>query len=228
MKAVNLIPAREPGTPAGGQHAYVLLGVLGLLVALLTLWTLTTKSVDDKRAELAAVTAEVKVAESKAGALKRFTEFSSLRKARVETVKSLVDSRVDWSYALREVARTLPSGSWATSLRATTSPTTAVEGSTDAMRAAVAAPAIEMAGCAADQEGVAETIASLRRISGVQRVSLSSATRADGSGTGDATAAQQSTGCGSHAQFSLTVFFEATQSPTAQPTPAATAGGSTP
>jgi Tfp pilus assembly protein PilN len=142
----------------------------------------------------------------------------------VATVRDLAKSRFDWAHALDEVARTIPPRTWLTGLRATVTPTVGVPGTSDPLRASLAVPALEIAGCTTSQSNVATTMSSLRRITGVQRVSLSSSAKAPkGSTTADTTGA----GCGARAQFAMTVFFEA---PSAVPTqtqsqtPAATGG----
>ena len=231
MKAVNLIPAEEVRGGSGGRSgvaAYGLIAALAVLVAMSALYTLAGRSVHAKQRELAAVTAQADAADEKAGSFKSYVEFSNMRKARVETVKNLVDSRFDWAHALREVARTVPSGAWITSLQATVSPSVSVGGGAGtSLRGALGLPAIELTGCAPGQDGVARTIASLRGIAGVARVTLSASQKAsDASGATNTAAAGQ--GCGSRSQFGLTIFFEATQSPNPAATPAATQGGSTP
>lgn len=234
MKAVNLIPA-ESASAGGGRSpvpVYALLGVLGLLVAMSAAYTLAGRSVDSKRAELASVSTQAESTEAKAAGLKKYSEFSKLRQSRVETVKKLVDSRFDWAEAFHEVARTMPPGSWVTSLRATVDPSAGVDGTADQLRGAIPAPAIEMAGCADGQDGVARTVASLRGISGVQRVTLSGSQK-----TADADAARSSSdsaggsaGCGSEPQFSLTIFFTASAAASASTSASTTAasGDTTP
>jgi Tfp pilus assembly protein PilN len=235
MKAVNLIPA-ESATGSGRSPVgvYALLGVLALLVAMSATYTLVARSVDTKRGELAGVTARAQSTESKATQYKRFTEFSQLRQSRVETVKKLAGSRFDWAEAMHEVARTMPTGSWVTSIRATVDPSAQVAGSADPLRAAIPAPAIELAGCAKTQQGVAGVVAALRGITGVQRVTLSSSVKqqaTDDSGSASDSSGPQLT-CGSTAQFSLTVFFTAPAGSTATSATTATtataSGASTP
>jgi Tfp pilus assembly protein PilN len=230
MKAVNLIPAESAAasgrSPVG---VYTLLGVLALLVAMSAAYTLVGRSVDTKRSELADVTARAESTEAKAASYKQYQELSQLRQSRVETVKKLADSRFDWANAIREVARTMPAGSWVTSLRATVDPSAQVDGTPDQLRSAIPAPAIELAGCAKSQQGVAGVVAALRGITGVQRVTLSNAQKQDGAEEGAAASdsAGPSTGCGARPQFSLTVFFTTPASSTATTATTATASGAT-
>jgi Tfp pilus assembly protein PilN len=213
MKAVNLIPA--DGASASGSKSgiasYAMLAGLAVLVALSAMYTLASRSVDHERADLAAVTEQAQAAEKAAASYKQYTATADTRKSRVETVKNIADTRFDWSDSLHEVARTLPSGVWVTSMRATVSPAVNVGGATDPLRAALAAPAIELTACAKSQDRVAIALAALRQISGVQRVSLSKSAREKQSsgGSGQSDSASASSGCGSGPMFSAAVFYEA-------------------
>lgn len=227
MKAVNLIPAeaaRGRGSSAS-VGTYALLAVLALLVVMASAYTLSNRAVGAKETELAQVTAQAADAEARAGDLKSYTEFANMRKARIETIEGLIASRFGWADAMHEVARTLPAGTWVTSLRASASPDASVEGASDSLRGALAVPAIELAGCAKTQQSVARTITSLRRMSGVQRVSLSASEKEDGAGSGDSASSE---GCRGQAKFSLTVFFEALAASKTTSTTAAASGGTTP
>jgi Tfp pilus assembly protein PilN len=223
MKAVNLIPAEEAAS--GGRKpvfaTYAVLAALALLVAMSAVYTLAGRAVQQKRSDVAAVTAQADAAEARAKSLQIYADFATLRSARVDTVRALAKSRFDWSGALHEVARTLPSGTWVTSLRATTNPSVAVDGSADPLRGSMAVPAIEAAGCAPTQDRVARTIVALRGIAGVQRVSLSTSTKQGAATGGDSSSA--SAGCGTGLKFSLTVFYKAPEASTT-----AVSGGTTP
>jgi Tfp pilus assembly protein PilN len=223
MKAVNLIPAEERrSTGAGaGLTSYILLAVLALVVAVGAAFTLVNRNLSDRRKELADVQARVQTANNEAQALKAYTAFTTVREQRSETVRSLATSRFDWAHALHEVARTIPSDAWLTAMRASVTPSTAVEGGVaDPLRSAVQAPAIEIVGCTTSQDKVASVISSLRRADGVQRISLSSSERLDAGGAG----ASGSGGGGDcrngnsrFPKFSMTLFFTA-------PTPTASQG----
>ena len=226
MNAVNLLPR---DLSAGGRKAatgvapYALLGALTLIVAMSALYTLTTRSVATKRADVAAVTAQATAAEANAAKLKRYIDFSTLRKTRVENVKNLADSRFDWATSLHEVARTLPKGTWITSLRASVSPSASVDGTTDPLRGALAVPALELIGCAPTQADVADVVASLRRTSGAERVTLSSSKTPDHTSGENASSTD---GCAKVPQFTVTVFYEA-QATTSATTTAAAGAAST-
>jgi Tfp pilus assembly protein PilN len=230
MKAVNLIPAESAaGSGRSPIGAYTLLAVLALLVAMSATYTIVGRSVDSKRTELADVTARANSTEAKAAGYKQYQELSQLRESRVETVKKLADSRFDWSNAIHEVARTMPTGSWVTSLRATVDPSAQVDGTPDQLRSAIPSPAIELAGCAKSQQGVAGVVSALRAMSGVQRVTLSNSQKQDTGAEGSASSdsAAPSSGCGATPQFSLTVFFTAPAASTATTATTATASGAT-
>jgi Tfp pilus assembly protein PilN len=223
MKAVNLIPAERRSQ--SGVGSYVVLGVLALVVAMGAAYTLVGKSVSDRRRDLSEIQARAQASHEQAESLKAYTSFTAVRQKRTETVRSLAASRFDWSHALHEVSRTIPSDAWLTGLRATVSPSATVDGGvTDPLRSASSAPAVEIVGCTTSQDKVAAVISSLRRIDGVQRVSLSSSERleatAEGNGTGDSATASSSdcrNGNTRYPQFSMTLFFDA---PPAAPTAA--------
>jgi Tfp pilus assembly protein PilN len=226
MKAVNLIPVdeRRSSGAGGGIASYILLAVLALVVVAGAAFTLVNRDIKDKRKELAGVQQRIQAAQNEAEALKAYTTFTAVRQQRSETVRSLATSRFDWAHALHEVARTMPKDTWLTSMRATVTPTTTVEGGVaDPLRASVQSPAIEITGCTTSQDKVAGVISSLRRADGVQRISLSSSERLDatagaapGSGSGDCR-----NGNARFPKFSMTLFFNA-------PTPTASQGKTTP
>jgi Tfp pilus assembly protein PilN len=227
MKAVNLIPAEERrgrggGAAGSGLGSYIVLGVLALVVAASAAYTLANRSVSEHRAELTSVQAQVHAAESRADELAGYTTFSTLRQKRADTVRTLAASRFDWSQALHEVARTIPSNAWLTSLRGTIAPGTPVEGgSADPLRGSIASPALELIGCTVNQANVSAVMSSLRRIDGVERVSLSSAEKLGASGGGGSSEGGTDGDCrhgnDHYPQFSMTLFFEAPSAAGTQP-----------
>jgi Tfp pilus assembly protein PilN len=224
MRAVNLLPegARRAAKAGSGTASYIVLGVLGVVLLLVAAITLTGKQVADKEAELERTRTEATVAEARAGKLTQYTAFADLREKRVQTVTSLARSRFDWSQTLHEVSRTIPAGTSLLSLKGTVQPGVTVEGDSDPLRSALPVPAIELRGCTRTQSAVATMMASMRRIEGVQRVSLSSSEKSDSSSSDGACAADLPA-------FSMTVFFNAVTAPAAFGTAAtgAAAAGTT-
>ena len=213
MKAVNLIPADERrglGGGGSGIGSYLLLGILLAVVVGGAAWALANRTITDRRHELTDVQAQVQSATAEADALKDYTAFTDLRTKRSETVRSLASSRFDWSHALHEVARTMPSTTWLTALRATVTPGTTVDGGvTDPLRSSIQAPAIEIVGCTTSQDKVAGLISSFRRIDDIQRVSLSSSAKLGGSGgSSGSTSGDCRNGNSHYPQFSMTLFFD--------------------
>ncbi|MDX6702489.1 MAG: hypothetical protein QOF26_2715 [Baekduia sp.] len=232
MRAVNLIPTdqqRGAGGAAGrsGGGAYILLGALALIVAMAGAYVLAGKKVDDKRAEVARVTQQAAAAEAKAQSLTSFTKFSALRVKRVDTVTQLAASRFDWSQALREVARVLPTNAWLTTMNGTTSPSVAGGGS--GLRGALQVPAIEITGCTTSQASVAKMMARMRLIDGVQQVSLSSSDKgadtsaSSGGGSAGGSAGDCRNGHSHFPMFSIVVFYNATSGVPASTTQTAAA-----
>jgi Tfp pilus assembly protein PilN len=217
MRPVNLIPAesRRNTTVAGrsGGGAYVLLATLGLMVVLLTSYTLAGRSVNDKRSELASVRAEADQIQAEADRLKAYQDFAAMRQQRTDTVASLATSRFDWARALRELARTLPTDVSLTGLSGTVTPGVTVENAvSDTLRAALPVPAVSLTGCTRSQSDVARLMSSLRRIDGVERVSVSDSEKADTGGLAASAAAGPNTGdctggSDKRPKFTMTVFF---------------------
>jgi Tfp pilus assembly protein PilN len=228
MRAVNLIPVDERSRVGGsgsGLASYIVLGVLALAVTMTAAYSLANRTLSDRRQELTGVQAQAKTSADEAETFQAYTSFTALREKRTETVRSLAFSRFKWSEALHEVARTIPSNAWLTGLRATVTPTAAVEGGvSDPLRGSVQSPAIEIVGCTTSQSNVAGVISSLRRVDGVQRISLSSSERleasTDGGGGGGGGADDCRNGNKRYPKFSMTLFFTApTQTATQGTTP---------
>ena len=240
MRAVNLIPAEDRrglrgGGSGSGIASYIVLGVLAAVVAMSAAYTLANRSVSDHRAELDSVQSQLETAQAQVQRYASYTGFTALRQKRTETVRSLAASRFDWSHALHELARTMPSNAWLTSLKGTVTPGVTIDGgSGDPLRATLQKPALEILGCTTSQADVAKVISSLRRVDGVERVSLSSSQKLDqgsASGGGSSTATTGDSGSGDcrngnahYPQFSMTLFFA---NPTTTPSGAQTASATT-
>lgn len=219
MRAINLIPADERRGAGGangrsGGAAYMLLGLLAVLVVVVSFYTLEKRSVGEKRSDLAKVETRAVGAEAQAAELAAFVQFAGLRAKRTQTVTSLAASRFDWSHAMREVARVIPPNVWLTGLQGTITPgvtlkTTAVS-QTSSLRSALAVPAVEIAGCTTDQPSVARMLTRMRLLDGVTRVALQSSVKGDaaaaGGGGGGGGDCRQ--GDARFPQFALVVYFD--------------------
>lgn len=221
MRAVNLIPAEErkgAGGVAGrsGGAAYVLLGLLGVLVLLIGARTLAAGSVADKREEVAALEQQAVAAEARAASLAQFSQFATLSEQRVSTVTQIASSRFDFAHAMRELARAVPSDVSLTALQATVSPDVQLKNSagapTSSLRAALPVPAVELVGCTSDQRNVARMVTRMRTLDGVSRVALQSSSKLETAGGGGGGGATGGTDCRNGdtklPQFALVVFFD--------------------
>ena len=227
MHAVNLIPADLrrssgflPGRASGG--VYVLLVGLALVVALVGFRTHLSWQADDLRARTAVAEQRAAASERTAAPVDQDTSWTALKDKRIATVRTLAASRMDWAHALRELARVLPRDVTIDSLTASASPSA---GSGDAggagtgLRGALALPALELVGCAADQDHVMSAMATLRQMDGVARVTLASSERATATDASQQSAAPAASGAAGSAgcqsadpsrpKFSAVVFLDA-------------------
>jgi Tfp pilus assembly protein PilN len=221
MNAVNLIPAdqRRGNSAAGrsGGAVYVLLGTLAVLVLLAGVYGVTSRQISSRTAEIADVSAQADAAEATANSLAGYTDFATTRKQRALAVKTVADSRVDWGHTLSEVARTMPSNSWLTSLHGTTNSTAAAAaaGATASTGAPVAAtPTVELVGCTTTQQAVSSLMAELRRIDGVTGVRLTTSAKSGANGapaSAPAAAAGATSPCSgsNRTNFTMTLTFQA-------------------
>lgn len=227
MRAINLIPPdqqRGAGGVAGrsGGAAYVLVGLLALLVVLFAMTKLQQRGLADKREQLAQTQVDAARSEAESTELAPFTQFAALRSQRSETIRGLASARFDWAHTLKEVARVTPDDAWLTSLQATTVPGVALKngaaGPTSSLRSAIPTPAIEMVGCTTRQESVARLVTRLRLVDGVTRVALQSSVKGVEADTGASqgaaavdgasTAADCRRGQAKYPQFAIVAFLD--------------------
>jgi Tfp pilus assembly protein PilN len=228
VRAVNLIPGevRRGGVRSGGS-VYVLLGLLGVLVAGVAFNVLTNNTIADRRAQVDTLQEQVQAAQAQATQVQPYRDFAALAQARVETVRQLGASRFDWPRAFAGLSKVIPDNVWLTSLLGTVTPGVTVEGSasgtTSTLRSSITAPAIEMTGCTTNHDSVARLISRLRLMDGVQRVSLADSAKADqsASGGGGGSGDDCRHGHANFPQFDVVVFFDA---PPALPTLAPATG----
>jgi Tfp pilus assembly protein PilN len=249
MRPVNLIPPEErrgEHTPARtGPLAYVVVGVLAAGLLGVSAVVLTGNQISDRKAEIANLEAQQASLQQQSARLSSYTDFASLKQARVETVTQLSESRFDWERVLREIALVIPNDMWLTDLTGqvssgdgTTSTTAASSSSssgTGVSQSSIAAPSLHMSGCAASHDAVARFAASLKDVDGVTRVVIDSSERPGAGSSGTAAPAPTgtatgTTGCaegGFDVTFEITAAFDeavtaATTGTTAPPAPGTT------
>jgi Tfp pilus assembly protein PilN len=184
MRAVNLIPTEERRAgSAGGRSsmgAYAVLGVLAVLVLMAAAWTLTGKTVKDRRATLANVEQQASNAEAQANKLSAYSAFSDLRKKRAETVASIAHSRFNWAHVMHEISRVIPPNTHLVTLSGSVSPSAPAPskgGSALQLRGTNPGPAIDIVGCVPGQSNVSRFMSRLRLIDGVTRVALAESSK---------------------------------------------------
>ena len=237
MKAVNLIPVEERrGTSAGGRSgasAYAVLGALAVLVVMVAAWTLTGKTVSERKDKLASLEQQASAAEAQANKLAAYSAFSDLRKKRAETVASIARSRFDWAHVMHEIARVIPPDAHLTGLSGTvSSQAQAPNGAGQALslRGSNPGPAIDIVGCANGQQNVSRMISRLRLIDGVEHVTLAESSKNDSATGGSGSSAGDDGECRYNsriAKFDVLLLFAAPPA-VAGPSTAPTAGAAAP
>jgi Tfp pilus assembly protein PilN len=271
MNAVNLIPAgsrkrRAPLTTSRPTLALIA-GLVGVLIATV-LYVTASNNVKTRQGELTHVTATAASWRAVAGSYQRFVQAAQQRTQELADVRQLAADRYPWEQLLSQVAGLLPATAALTSLQATTAPaagssatpgssasttpgssastTPGSSASTSAATssAALPLPAVQLSGCAASQDSVAQTMVQLHRVHGVAAVTLSSATESGSSGAASSGASSGTGGgCPFPVQFQVSLTFAApaaagtassgsvapgTGSTGAPSTPATTGSGATP
>jgi Tfp pilus assembly protein PilN len=232
MKAVNLIPNDQRRAQASGERSgggYVVLGVLGVLLVMAVAYVMTANGVNDSKTKAAKAKQEAHTLEAQASQLQSFTDFSSVKQARLEAVKAAAESRFDWERLIREVSRVMPDGSWLqstdasvlgdTSGGATPAPTTPAATTT-----APTGPTATFVGCTPRQSEVAKILVRLREMHRVTDVKLNESLQEEG--VQDVTVES----CGPNYKFNVTVTFapaDTDEAPSGSNTvPASLGGGS--
>ncbi len=207
MKPVNLLPQdqRRRSSGDGGKGAYVVCGVLAVLLAMVAAYVLTTNTVTERKDQAAVASAEADRLEAEAAAQATYTDFASIAQTRLQSVAGVAQTRFDWERLMREVSRVMPAGSWlqATDASVTGDPTAAAP--IDGTMAAPAQPYASFVGCTPDQSDVAQIMVRLRQLHRVDDVKLKESTRESGS---DVKATVDN--CGSLYKFDVAVTFSPT------------------
>lgn len=176
MRPVNLIPSDERRGDSApvrtGPVAYLIVAGLALVLLLVTATTLLGRDLNEKESELAGLEQRQAAAEARATSLAPFVSFQQMKEARVETVRSLAESRFDWERVMQELALVLPKRVWLTELSGSVA---AGGGGGDGggdsgVAASIEGPTLQLQGCARSQRDIARLVTSLEDIDGATRV----------------------------------------------------------
>jgi Tfp pilus assembly protein PilN len=231
MKAVNLIPTEQRRVKASGKQsgsAYVVVGVLVTLLAMVMAYVVTSNKVTDSKNQTAAAKSEADRLEAEVKQRGTYTNFADIKKMRLASVVGVAESRFDWERLMRELSRVMPDDSWLQSTDA--SVTGQIDGATSTTSAAgtpvAVVPKAKLVGCTPDQQDVARMMVRMRQIHRVTDVELNeSATE-----PGDTSEISAGT-CGRYYQFDITLSFAQSAPDTEAPrgeasVPASLGGGS--
>jgi type IV pilus assembly protein PilM len=193
---------------ANAHVAQIACAMVTLLAAAVVYLVIVSNQVSTGREHVDALAGALSQAESQAAALKPYHDFANATIARRDTVASVAGTRFNWDRTLRQLAKAGPNGLWLTSAKGTLASTTevdggATDGDTAGLRAVLAAPALELAGCTTHQRSVPAYMDRLYGLTGVTDVGFSRSERVGKSGSGLA--------CGDGAKgvrFSLVAYFE--------------------
>jgi Tfp pilus assembly protein PilN len=233
MRPVNLIPQeqrRRTPRQGSGRGAHATLGVLGLLLAMVVAYVLTSNTVTERKSETETARVEADRLEAQATKKDDFADFAEVAVTRMQSVADVAAGRFDWERLLRELSRVMPAGSWLQSADASVSGDPSAEGTPAAAPALAptgvpASPSANLVGCTPAQSDVARMMVRLAQLHRVEDVELNQSVKEDS----ETEASVDS--CGANYKFDLTVTFSAA-SPTGEAprgatrVPASLGGGS--
>jgi hypothetical protein len=203
MKAVNLIPGdQRRATPTGSQAggAYVVLGVLAVLLVMAVAYVLTSNGVNDKTSKAEEARQQADALEAQASQLNAYTDFASIKEQRLAAVATAAKTRFDWERLMREVSRVMPKGSWLQTTQASVAGDPAAAAS-PTPEVAPTGPQATFVGCTPKQSEVAKILVRLRAMHRVTDVELNESLRE--LAVSDVTVDS----CGSLYKFDVTVTF---------------------
>ena len=207
--------------------AYVVIGVLAVLLVMAVAYVTTGNSVADREGKASAAKAEADSLEARSKQLSPFGNFAQVKQTRIASVRQLAEGRFDWERFMREVALVLPEGSWLRSADA--SVTGEVDSAAPATPAATAGaapgPKANLQGCTRRQSEVAKMMVRIGSMHRVTDVELNESKREDQATTVSAD------NCGRFYAFDVTVSFDPAKPvdetpPGAKRVPATLGGGS--
>jgi Tfp pilus assembly protein PilN len=204
MRPINLIPDDERRRSVGvatrtGPVAYLLVGVLGVLLIGIVMLVLFTNSIHGREGEVTRLESEKAVVSAQASKLAAYVNFKQVAETRSRTVSELADARFDWARVIRQLSLVLPGDIYLDKLTAS--------GGGGGSESGIVGPSLALVGCGFNQPAVGSFITALREIDGVTRVQLTKSTIvATGSSSG---AGSDPCAVSGKAQFEMVVAFDA-------------------
>jgi Tfp pilus assembly protein PilN len=181
VRSINLIPAeqrRGAGGLAGraGGASYVIVGALAVFVLMAVFYAIAIGQVSSRQSKLTQVTAQTANTQAQAAVLEPYVQFQTIRQQRQAAITSLAASRFDWSDAMDQIARSLPTDVTLSSVAgsAAAAPTVVTPG---VPAAAAGGPSVVLTGCATSHSEVATVLVDLNKVDGVSTVALTSSTK---------------------------------------------------
>ena len=200
--------------------------MLAVVIAAVVYLVVISNQVSSDRERLGQISADLVSAEQKTAALKPYDDFAKAATQRHDAVATVAKTRFKWDRTLTDLARVAPDGVWLTSMKGTLTPSTQVEGgggaATSGLRAVLASPAIELAGCAARERNVPAYIDRLHLMTGVTDVGFSRSEKLQAKGAAGSGSADCFNNDTKAAKFELVTYFKQQSAPVAPATPAAT------
>jgi len=200
------------GSPRLAQTACAMIAILAAAVVYLVA---ISNQVSSGREELGSIATQLSASEAQAAKLKRYADFVTATTTRRNAVTAVAKTRFKWDRTLTELAKVAPQDVWLTSVKATLTPQTQIDGAgggTSGLRSALSNPALELTGCAAVEKNVPNYIDRLGLLTGVTDVGFSRSERlekqtkadaAGGAGSGDCRG-----GSDKAAKFELVTYFK--------------------
>jgi Tfp pilus assembly protein PilN len=210
VRPVNLIPGehRRQSTGALSGSAYVLVGILAVLLAMSAAYVLTSNKINDSKTRAAEAKAEAERLEAQAKQLGPFASFTQVKQTRLTSVSQVATSRFDWERTMRELAHVIPPGSWLTTVDASVSGSPGDAATTTQTGEAGGPPAAQIVGCTATQSEAAKIMVRLRELHAVDDVKLNESSKSASDSSTSSSSSSES-GCGKRYQFDVTVTFGA-------------------
>jgi Tfp pilus assembly protein PilN len=185
MRAVNLLPRDVERTRTEGARMPLLVaagGVAAVTVFAVFLSFSASGAANDRRAELAAVDAQIALAPSHGTPQVTQAALVEERTNRVAALASALSTRVPFDRLLRELALVLPDDAWLTGITASAPVGTTPAGSTRAASVPASTPTaqgVTILGATYSQQSVARVLGRLGAIPALENVQLTSSTRVE-------------------------------------------------